>query len=239
MTFKKNQWNWLLEQKIQLLFWITVTLMLLLKIYQGSYPFFEEKFGHLVQNQDFYSWYKWLYHHFGTLVFFGIIPALVVKFVFKQNLVDYGLQIGDWRVGVKVTLIAMIVAIIPVYLSSKNPEHLAYYPLTDQAMKSPYYFFLWTLSYLPHYIGLEFFLRGFMGFELKKNHGVVVAVMVPVIIATLLHIGKPQGETWGAAFGAVFFSWITFRTSSILWPLLFHWYLGILNTYFCGIANGL
>ena len=96
-------------------------------------------------------------------------------------------------------------------------------------------FALWGLSYLPHYIGLEFFLRGFMGFELKKRYGLLIAIMVPVIIATLLHIGKPQGETWGAAVGAIIFSLISFRTRSVVWSTIMHFYLGMLNTYICSL----
>lgn len=216
-------------------FWLLCTIVLLLKIFQGDQSFFIEKWGNNFEDGPLLDWYKWLYHHVATLVLYAFIPFLYIKLVFKSTLSEYGWQLGDWKFGLKVLLFACVVAIGPVYMSSKNPEHLAFYPLTTLANESPTLFLLWGLSYLPHYIGLEFFLRGFIGFELKNQHGILIAIMVPVIIATLLHIGKPQGEAWGAAVGAIVFSLITFRTKSIVWPTLFHFYLGMLNTYFCGV----
>lgn len=224
-----------LANKRQLYFWVLCTLLLLLKIFQGDQSFFVQNWGQHFEEGPLLDWYKWTYHHFSTFVLYGIIPIVFIKTYFKGQLADYGLQLGDWKYGIKVSLISFVVALIPVYLSSKNPEHLAFYPLSTLANESPLLFFYWGLCYLPHYIGLEIFLRGFMGYELKKQHNTIVAIMVPMVIATLLHIGKPQGEAWGAAIGAVYFSLLTFRTKSVLWPILFHFYLGMMNTFFCGL----
>ena len=127
-----------------------------------------------------------------------------------------------------------LVATYPVYLASQQAEHLAFYPLSALATTSFCMFTLWGVLYLPHYIGWEFFFRGFIGFGLKKYHGWLVAITVQTTITTLLHIGKPTGELCGAAVGGILFGLIAYRTRSVLYPILIHWYLGLINTYFCG-----
>ena len=48
-----------------------------------------------------------------------------------------------------------------------------------------------------------------------------------------MHIGKPQGETWGTVFGGVYLGLLTIRTGSVWYAVLFHLYIGLLNSYFC------
>ena len=158
------------SDKKQLSFWLLCSFILLLKIFQGDQSFFIQKWGSQFEQGPLLDWYKWLYHHLATLVLYALIPIIYIKLILKEQLSQYGWQLGDWKYGFKILVIAGAFAIVPVYLSSKNPGHRAFYPLTTLANESPKLFILWGLSYLPHYIGLEFFLRGFMGFELKKHH---------------------------------------------------------------------
>jgi membrane protease YdiL (CAAX protease family) len=219
----------------QLVFWVLCTVLLLLKIFEGDQSFFIQKWGDNFEEGPLLDWYKWTYHNFATFILYAILPFIFIKVYFKDKLSDLGVCIGDWKFGLRATAVSFVVGGIAAYISSSNPEHLAFYPLTTLANESPKLFFFWGLCYLPHYIGLEFFMRGFMGFKLKEKHGVLVAIMVPMIIATLLHIGKPQGEAWGAAIAAIYLGLLTFKTKSILWPTIFHFYMGMVNTYFCGL----
>jgi len=216
--------------------WISVILLMILKIHPGDQSFFIKHFGYQFEEGPLLDWYKWLYHHLATLLLFAIIPIILIKAVFKEGLKDYGLQLGDWKFGLKATLISFIILPLPAYLASQNPEHLEFYPLTTLATASTGLFALWGLTYLPHYIGWEFFFRGYIGFGLKKDYGAFPAIMVQTLLTTLMHIGKPAGETWGAAFAGVYLGLLTYRTGSVLWAILFHLYAGMLNSYFCGLV---
>ena len=222
-------------KRSQLIFWGAACLLITVKLFQGDQSFFVKHFGHLYEPGPVLDWMKWLYHHIASLILYALIPMGIIKLMLNQQLSEYGWQLGDWRFGIKATLIAFVVMPLPVYLSSQNPEHLAFYPLTTLATESPTYFGLWALTYLPHYLGWEFMFRGYLQFGIQKENGTIPAILVPSLITTLLHIGKPQGETWGALIGGLYFALLTFRTKSILWALLFHWYLGMLNSWFTGI----
>jgi membrane protease YdiL (CAAX protease family) len=57
-------------------------------------------------------------------------------------------------------------------------------------------------------------------------------VLVQTLASTLVHIGKPTGELYGAVAGGIVWGIVTFRARSI-WPaLLLHWLLGISLDYF-------
>lgn len=217
----------------ELLFWTIVVVLITVKIYQGDQSFFVKHFSGALEDGPVLDWYRWLYHHLASLVLWAFVPFALIVFLFKEKIKDFGWQLGDWRFGLKATLIAVVVMPIPVYISSLNPEHREWYPLTTLATASAGYFALWGISYLPHYIGWEFFFRGFVGIGGSKFYGKIGATGLQVIMTTLLHIGKPMGETWGAAVGGIYLGWLTYRTGSVWWAILFHFYLGMLNTWLC------
>ncbi|GAB4384087.1 MAG: hypothetical protein Kow0075_16160 [Salibacteraceae bacterium] len=228
-------WQLSKQSRSEVLMWGLVTVLLILKIYPGDQSFFVKWFDNADWDEPVRSWYKWLYHHLATLLLFGIVPAAYSALVERVDLKSMGLGPGDWKVGLIATGIAVVLMPIPVYFSSLDPVHRAWYPLTPLATASAGYFALWGLTYLPHYIGWEFFFRGFIGLGMAEKYGKVAATGIQVALTTLLHIGKPMGETVGAAFGGVYLGWLTYRTGSVWWAIIFHFYLGMLNTWLCSI----
>lgn len=223
------------DRKI-LVLWASIILLLVLKIFEGDQSFFVKHWGNRFYAGPLLDWYKWLYHHLASLVLLALVPIILIKSVFKEKLADYGIAIGDWKYGLKNLLLVAAIMTYPTYLACQNPAHLEFYPLTTLATQSGQLFALWSLTYLPHYIGWEVFFRGYVGFGLKKHHGLIVAIMVQTLLTTLMHIGKPEGETWGAAVAGIYFGLLAYRTRSVVWPIMIHWYLGIANSFFSGIA---
>jgi membrane protease YdiL (CAAX protease family) len=213
--------------------WTIVVILTTIKLYQGDQQFFVDHWSSGMEKGPLLDWYRWLYHHLASLVLWALIPFFIIKIGFREKLSDYGWGLGDWRFGLKMTAAALVVMIIPVYFSSFDPAHREWYPLTTLATASAGYFALWGLSYLPHYIGWEFFFRGFIGVGMSKFYGKVGATGIQVIMTVLLHMNKPMGETWGAAVGGVYLACLTYRTGSVWWAILFHFYLGMLNTWMC------
>ncbi|MDF1821632.1 MAG: CPBP family intramembrane metalloprotease [Alcanivoracaceae bacterium] len=177
----------------------------------------------------------YLYHHAAVMVCF-LLPLLLLK---PLGIADYGLKLfapGDWRWGLKWTLIACALLVLPTWVSSHDPQFQAEYPLAPLAMESPSLFLLFAGSYLLYYIGWEAFFRGFIGFGmLGLGYRPFLAMMVQVSLSCIIHIGKPQMELIGAIPGGILMGLLAYRSGSLLWPLLFHFYLGLLNTWFCWI----
>lgn len=220
-----RKWIWLLSASL---------ILMTLHMYEGNEKFFLKHFSSGMEEGPLLDWYKFLYKHTASLILFFIIPAILIKTVFCQQLSDFGLTPGDWKFGLPVTLVACLVLTPMVYVSSRNPEFRELYPLTTLANESPKLFLLWGLTYLPHYIGWEFLFRGFLGLGMKEKVGSFAAILIPTAFTVLLHLGKPEGETWSTIPAGIFLGLLTFRTRSVMWAILFHFYAGMANTFFAG-----
>lgn len=176
------------SNKRAMIIWVTTAILLVLFIYEGSELFYVKHFDtdyqkgtnpilsfstyqtyHILNPNPENDWYKYIYKHICTFLLLAIIPICIVKFWLKEPLKDIGIAIGDWRFGIKATLVSMIIMLPMMLISSKNPEFRAFYPLTTLANVSWGYFALWGLTYLPHYIGWEVMFRGYLGMGLKKK----------------------------------------------------------------------
>ena len=173
-----------------------------------------------------------LYAFLSSFLLLGVIPALIVKFVFHESLASYGVRVGDWAFGLKALLILAPIFIIATYPSSKMPDFLAEYPLNKEAGVSAAAFLHHALTYLLFYLGWEFFFRGFMQFGLRQSLGDWNAILVQTALSCILHIGKPSGEIYSSILGALLWGILVFRTRSILYALLLHWLLGVSLDFF-------
>lgn len=215
-----------------MLLWGSVLLLSSLKILWGDEGFFLEHFGEAFEDPLRREWWSWGYAFTATFFLFAILPVLIWKSN-RSWIPSIGLGLGDHRFGLKATLIAIIVLPIPAWVASKDPSHLEFYPLSSLAMASGASFFLWNGLHLLHYIGWECFYRGFIGLGMRSLLGTFGAMCLQVLLTTLMHIDKPNGETLGAVFGGFYLGLLTLRTGSIWYAVFFHAYLGALNTYFC------
>ena len=169
-----------------------------------------------------------------SFVLLGIIPLMIIKFVFKESLASYGLQIGDWTFGLKAFLVLAPIMILSTYPSSRMPQFLEEYPLYKGVGLNAMIFFNHALSYLFFYIGWEIFFRGFMQFGLREKLGDWFSILTQVLASCLLHIGKPDGEIYASIVGGIVWGIVAFRARSIVYIILVHWLLGVsLDFYIC------
>jgi membrane protease YdiL (CAAX protease family) len=150
----------------------------------------------------------------GTLFFF-VIPLLIIRFVFGESPRSYGLTIGDWRQGLKLTLLVVGFALPLVAAAARTPGMQAYYAGDDgqwQTLVPPI-----ALSL----VGWEFLFRGFLLFSLLTLMG-PTAVIVQAVPFALAHLGKPEIETITTIVGGSLFGWVAWRTRSFLYPYLIH-----------------
>jgi len=173
-----------------------------------------------------------LYEFFCTFLLLGIVPLLTIKLVFREPISSYGLQLGDWRFGLKAFLVLAPIMVAAAFPSSKQPEFLAQYPLFKGAGASPQMFLAHAASYLIFYIGWETYFRGFMQFGLRGTFGDWNAILVQTAVSCILHIGKPTGEIYGSIIGGLVWGIVAFRARSILFIILLHWLVGISLDFF-------
>ncbi len=211
---------------------LAVTLLGILFRYFGSKPFY---FRHLASsyavggNRELTAG---LYHFGSAFVLFGLVPALIVTFVFRESLAGWGVRAGDLSWGWKAFAVVTPVMVALSWFASKDPEFLAEYPLNRAAGDGPLAFAFHAAAYLVFYAGWEFGFRGFVQFGLRDRLGDGNAILVQVLASSLLHVGKPFGETLGAVLGGLVWGVVAFRTRSLLVPLTTHWLLGLSLDFF-------
>ncbi|MBC8335323.1 MAG: CPBP family intramembrane metalloprotease [Anaerolineales bacterium] len=145
-----------------------------------------------------------------------IIPLLFILFIFRENPKDYGFQLGDWRVGLTLTL-SGIILVTPI---------LWWLTRSSFGMQSYYEGYLAGLPWNTFFdlLGWEFLFRGWLLFGYARKFG-PDALWLQAVPFALMHVGKPEIETLSTIFGGFVFGWIAWRSRSFLYPFLFHWYI--------------
>jgi membrane protease YdiL (CAAX protease family) len=141
---------------------------------------------------------------FGQIICFLIVPALLVKFVIRARLSDYGLKLkgalrSSWIYG------GMFAVMLPLILiMARTAEFQATYPFYQPPPNEPLWprFAAWQFLYALQFVSLEFFFRGYLIHGLKQPLG-AYSIFVATIPYCMIHYGKPLPETLAprAAFG--------------------------------------
>ena len=167
-----------------------------------------------------------------VLLLLGLLPALIVKFIFREKLADYGVGLGDRPRTVRSFLICSPIVLLIAYLSAGSASLASEYPVDHLARVSGWWFTLHASTYLLFYLGWEFQFRGFMQHGLEESMGASSALLVQVLASVLLHIGKPTGEIYGSIVGGLLWGLLAYRTRSLLSGMLQHFLLGIALDWF-------
>lgn len=157
-------------------------------------------------------------------VFYFVIPALWIKFRWRENLSDYGLKFSH-EPGFAKLFGAVIAVMLPlVYLMSLTESFTAKYPFLRIYDGEPYIgttLLIWELIYFIQFFGLEFFFRGFLVHSLKPRLG-IYSIFVMTVPYCMIHFGKPPAETIAAIAAGVFLGWLSYRNGNIWMGLLLH-----------------
>lgn len=198
-------------------------LLLTLHKYFGSSQFLTKTYAGLT------DYYAATIMFISAFILLGILPLLMISFLFKDSLKEYGLQMGDWRSGfTSIFWLFPIISILMLYPSSNTQEMIVYYPLDKEAGASVFKFFRFEIIRVAFfYTAWEFFFRGFMLFGLRKYVGDWLAICIQTIPSCLWHIGLPAGEIFASIFGGILFGVMALKTNSILYPFILHFLIGV------------
>jgi membrane protease YdiL (CAAX protease family) len=203
------------------------TVLMLAWWHLGSREFYLERIAARLPFFDDLPTAAACYSFAAGLLLLGVVPAAIVKLVFRQSLADYGVQLGNRLRTVRSFLILAPGCLLAAYLSSRSPAMRAVYPLSPNAADSPAMFTLHACSYLMFYLGWEFHFRGFLQFGLRESLGRTNALLVQVMASSLLHLGRPGLEVFAAVAGGLLWGVIAYRSRSLLSGFLQHFLLGI------------
>jgi len=168
--------------------------------------------------------YNLVWWVFVSMIFYFVVPALVVTFGQKRSLSEIGLSFRIENGFLKLLVLCVAIMLPLVYLMSLTAGFAAKYPFLKVYNGSPYVgatFVIWELIYFLQFFGLEFFFRGFLLHSLKPTLGLysIFAMTVPY---TMIHFQKPMPEAFAAIFAGVFLGWLSFKNGNIWMGLILH-----------------
>ncbi len=152
---------------------------------------------------------------YDRIILYLLIPLIIVLVIFRENPREYGFTLGDWKAGLIITGIAILLIAPVLWLVAHGGAMTDYYE--SQLAGLPWNTFI-------DLFGWEFFFRGFILFAYARKFG-AEALWLQAVPFALAHIGKPEVETLSTIFGGFAFGWIAYRTRSFLYPFIVHWFV--------------
>jgi hypothetical protein len=124
-----------------------------------------------------------------TMIFLTIVPLLYNKIILKRNMVSVGLQVGEWREGLKWCLIS-IVPIVLIYIVSKYFFGLIRGYAGNGFIGNGFWEYMVYELVMAFFIVFvyDLFFRGFVMFILEKKIGqwAIVAQAVIFVVYVLM-----------------------------------------------------
>lgn len=149
-----------------------------------------------------------------------VIPIAIIVFAWREDPRRYGLRLGDWRLGLPVTIAVIAGMAVVIWLLGRWPDFHQYYaetiggrPMWRLVIDTGIDLFAW-----------EFFFRGWLLWGWGRKFG-TDAIWLQIIPFALMHVWKPEIEQLSTVLGGAFFGILAWRTRSFLWGFLIHWFM--------------
>jgi membrane protease YdiL (CAAX protease family) len=168
---------------------------------------------------------RWL----NSLFYFGALPLLTIVLVLRRNPLDFGLRLGNARLGLAFVVAFLVVALPVLFIAAGTSDLRGYYG--ERGLDLARY----GVQIALYLLGWEFLFRGFMLFGLKPKfkEGAILIQMVPF---TILHFGKPEAEVISCIVTGILWGFFCYRTNA-LWPAyVIHVVVNVANKYFVSLG---
>jgi membrane protease YdiL (CAAX protease family) len=209
-----------LDRKVIIVF-ISVAVLQTISYYFTSRRFFRYNYFEQLQFDKNVFLYEYIYWFIGDFLTLFILPLLIIKLLLKEKLTSYGLRVGDYKSGLKYSLIFLSVMVPIVWFASANGDFIKTYPQLNDVKYSWGIFLVFESGILLYMIAWEFIWRGFMLFGLEEKFG-YYTVLIQMIPFLILHNGKPALETIGAIIAGLALGILALKTRSVLYCIITH-----------------
>jgi uncharacterized protein len=158
---------------------------------------------------------------------FLIFPGLIMLFLLKEPLKNFGLSWGNSKNGLIFSALLVVIFVLINYLIVSNPGLRGQLPVAPGIVENYWYFlFFELLIALPLHFFWEFFFRGFLQFGLEKKMG-IYSIFLPALLQTVLALKSP----W--FFSALIFSsslaagFVVRKSRSVIYSFVSLWIISV------------
>jgi membrane protease YdiL (CAAX protease family) len=207
--------------------------VLVVSHYQGSTAYFRVVFDNRFDAHPAFLVMTYGWWFFSSVFLYMLLP-LLISFATRGSFTRaYGLGLGDWRAGLKVSALFLLVMLPAVYFVQKTQSFAGQYPLAGpgaytlnfpgpQAKLSVLLFVIYELGYVMYFIGWEFLFRGWMVNGLLPYFGRAGAILIPVAPFAVMHLGKAEPEAIGSIVASIALAMLALRTRSFWYGVVVH-----------------
>lgn len=211
---------------------VGATFFLMLAHYQGSTNFFRINFGQQFAEHPLASTLPYFWWFLSSAVFYLALPLLLSTATRGSFTRGYGLGLGDWRAGCKITLLFLAVMLPIVAVAAQFDTFSKHYPLAGraaytlstkpEAARTLGLFLAYEAAYCAYFISWEFFFRGWMLNGLLKAWGRGPALLAQMVPFAVMHLGKPEPEAIGSIVAGIALGVLALRTRSFWYGAILH-----------------
>ncbi len=179
-----------------------------------------------------------LYWVGSIVLFYLVLPLLIVKFGFKQKWSEFGLTFKNIQKDYPLYLLMLAIMLPIVYFASSSLSFQQRYPMFQPKSESLFPIFIWwQVAYFIQFVAVEFFFRGFILHGLKKRFG-LYSIFISMIPYCMVHFGKPFGETIAAIVAGIILGTLSLKSRSIVLGVLIHYSVAISMDLFALYREG-
>jgi CAAX protease family protein len=200
---------------------ISIAILQTISWYFTSRRFFRINLFDYFQDDKNVYLIEYLYWFVGDFFTLLVLPVLIIIFILKVPVKEFGFKFGDYKTGFFLSILFLLLMLPFLWLVSANPEFISKYPHLQSTRTDWAIFFIYELGMLVYMFSWEFIWRGFTLFGLEKKFG-YYAVLIQMIPFVILHNGKPEIETFSAILGGIILGILAFRTRSFYYGFITH-----------------
>jgi len=175
---------------------------------------------------------KVLYQRLLGGVLYGLIPFLIIIFIFRRPLNQYGFS-ADYLMKSFVWWIPVAVLVLVLsYYSSKSEKNLEMYPQIRVNEWNSGLLIVSALSWITYLVGYEFMFRGYLLFTCMESFGYWPAIIINISLYSLFHIHKGAREAFASLFIGFLLCYLTLHLGSFWFAIFVHVTMALSNEWF-------
>ena len=164
-----------------------------------------------------------VYWAVARVIGYVVIPLLVIKWVLRERISDYGVRIKGtikyWRIYALIVAIIIPVAVMASYSEAFQAKY-PFYKITQNETLWPW-FWAWEVLYALQFLSLEMFFRGFMLHGLAPRFG-YLSIFIMMVPYMMIHFTKPMPEAFGSMVAGFVLGSLALDSRSIWWGAFAH-----------------
>ncbi len=208
-----------IDKKTFIIF-VSSIILFTLSWYFSTPKFFTQNFK-IHSNLEISEQYSFTYWFILDTILFLLIPISIIKFQFKESIVNYGLNLKLKLNGIVIVFLSIILFLPIIFIVSVSENFVQYFPLMQNAKSSLSQFIKYEIFFLLFIFSWEFIFRGYFLFGLEQKFG-IYSIFIQMIPFVILHNGKPFIETFASIFGGIFLGYLAYKFRTIIYGFLIH-----------------